>query len=325
MKFLRQWLLAAAALALAPAALAQVTVSGVKYDETADVRGSQAAAQWRGRALQGGVQGRTRPGSTSPGRPAPPRRCWPRPAPSACPSPCCATSIRPSSGKLFSRGMEDNMDKAAFSKLIPGVMRMSQIFSDHKKLMRRRDLPHRLDSRHRHASITVKGVPQGEPFKEPEFFNALLRIWLGPNPGRLETQGRAAGQAGLIQRRQLGQRVEETVRIHGADRLAVVVAVGHQHHRAARGTRGRARRCSSRRSSACAPATMPSASQVLSRGSGSGFLRSNASPPNTASKNPASPLAWSRGMRERGGLVGEARQPQPGAPAMPPAPRPHPG
>ena len=30
--------------------------------------------------------------------------------------------------------------------------------------------------------ITVKGVQQGEPFKEPEFFNALLRIWLGPNP-----------------------------------------------------------------------------------------------------------------------------------------------
>jgi len=23
---------------------------------------------------------------------------------------------------------------------------------------------------------------QGEPFKEPEFFNALLRIWLGPVP-----------------------------------------------------------------------------------------------------------------------------------------------
>jgi hypothetical protein len=38
-------------------------------------------------------------------------------------------------GKLFSRGMEDNMDKAAFSKLVPGVLRMSQIFSDHKKLV----------------------------------------------------------------------------------------------------------------------------------------------------------------------------------------------
>ena len=30
--------------------------------------------------------------------------------------------------------------------------------------------------------ITVKGVVQGEPFKEPEFFNALMSIWLGPVP-----------------------------------------------------------------------------------------------------------------------------------------------
>ncbi|MDO9290788.1 MAG: chalcone isomerase family protein, partial [Hydrogenophaga sp.] len=38
-------------------------------------------------------------------------------------------------GKLFSRGMEDNMERSAFSKLIPGVIRMSQVFTDHKKLL----------------------------------------------------------------------------------------------------------------------------------------------------------------------------------------------
>ena len=32
------------------------------------------------------------------------------------------------------------------------------------------------------AVVSVRGVPQGEPFKEAEFFNALLRIWLGPVP-----------------------------------------------------------------------------------------------------------------------------------------------
>jgi hypothetical protein len=30
--------------------------------------------------------------------------------------------------------------------------------------------------------VTVKGKQEGEPFKEPEFYNALLRIWLGPSP-----------------------------------------------------------------------------------------------------------------------------------------------
>ena len=84
-------------------------------------------------------------------------------------------------GKLFSRGMEDNMDKAAFSKLIPGVLRMSQIFSDHKKLQAGDQFM--IDWVPGTGTIiTVKGQVQGEPFKEPEFFNALLGIWLGSAP-----------------------------------------------------------------------------------------------------------------------------------------------
>jgi hypothetical protein len=84
-------------------------------------------------------------------------------------------------GKLFSRGIEDNMEKTAFSKLIPGVMRMSQIFFDIKRL--KAGDTFLIDWVPGAGTvITVKGIPQGEPFKEPEFFNALLRIWLGPNP-----------------------------------------------------------------------------------------------------------------------------------------------
>jgi hypothetical protein len=30
--------------------------------------------------------------------------------------------------------------------------------------------------------VTVNGKVQGEPFKEPEFFKALMGIWLGPQP-----------------------------------------------------------------------------------------------------------------------------------------------
>lgn len=97
-------------------------------------------------------------------------------------------------GKLFSRGMEDNMDKAAFSKLIPGVMRMSQIFTDHKKLN-----PGEVFTIDwipgTGTVITVKGVAQGEPFKEPEFFNALLRIWLGPNPADYKLKEALLGKA----------------------------------------------------------------------------------------------------------------------------------
>jgi len=84
-------------------------------------------------------------------------------------------------GKLFSRGMEDNMDRAAFAQLIPGIMRMSQIFSDHKKLMTGDNFT--LDwVPGQGLYIAVKGKVQGAPFKEPEFFAALLSIWLGRVP-----------------------------------------------------------------------------------------------------------------------------------------------
>ena len=96
-------------------------------------------------------------------------------------------------GKLFSRGMEDNMDRAAFSKLIPGVLRMSQIFSDHKKLVAGDQF--QIDwTPGTGTVITLKGKPQGEPFKEPEFFNALLGIWLGNLPADFKLKDALLGK-----------------------------------------------------------------------------------------------------------------------------------
>jgi hypothetical protein len=84
-------------------------------------------------------------------------------------------------GKLFTRGVQDNAPKTEMSKLIPGLIKMGQIFSDQKKLVAG-DVFMIDWIPGTGTVITVKGVPQGEPFKEPEFFNALLRIWLGPVP-----------------------------------------------------------------------------------------------------------------------------------------------
>ena len=84
-------------------------------------------------------------------------------------------------GKLFYRGVEDNMPKSEFSRLIPGLLRMSQMFSDYKNL--KTGDAFTIDWLPGTGTIiSVKGKPYGEPFKEPEFFNALLRIWLGPTP-----------------------------------------------------------------------------------------------------------------------------------------------
>jgi hypothetical protein len=97
-------------------------------------------------------------------------------------------------GKLFSRGMEDNMDRAAFSKVVPGVLRMSQVFSDYKRLQAGDNF--QIDYVPGTGTIiTVKGKAQGEPFKEPEFFNSLMLIWLGRSPADYKLKDALLGHA----------------------------------------------------------------------------------------------------------------------------------
>jgi hypothetical protein len=84
-------------------------------------------------------------------------------------------------GKLLTRGMEDNMGKAEMSKMVPGLIRMGEMFAQHKKLLAGDSFS--LDWVPGQGSVvTLKGKVQGEPFKEPEFFKALMSIWLGEHP-----------------------------------------------------------------------------------------------------------------------------------------------
>jgi hypothetical protein len=173
-------ILFAACLCLPAWAAAQVTVSGVKYEETAEVRGTKLQLNGAGTRYKGpfkvytaGLYVARKAGTTEEvlGQPGAKRMTV-----------VMLRDIDASElGKLFVRGVEDNMDKAAMAKLIPGLMRMSQIFSDHKNLKSGEQftlewIPGT------GTVVAVRGVQQGEPFKEPEFFNALLRIWLGPVP-----------------------------------------------------------------------------------------------------------------------------------------------
>lgn len=84
-------------------------------------------------------------------------------------------------GRLFTRGMQDNAPKDTFSRSIPGTLRMAEIFSSRKKLVAGDHfsvdwLPGT------GTLILVNGQPQGAPIREPEFFQALMSIWLGNQP-----------------------------------------------------------------------------------------------------------------------------------------------
>ena len=170
-----------AALALAAAAHAEpVTLSGVKFEESTEVRGTKLQLNGAGLRYKA-VFKVYAAGLYLPKKADTTNEVLAMPGAKRISITMLRDIDSGELGKLFSRGMEDNMDKSAFSKLVPGVVKMSQIFSDHKKLNAGETFM--IDwVPGTGAIVTVKGVPQGEPFKEPEFFNALLRIWLGPNP-----------------------------------------------------------------------------------------------------------------------------------------------
>jgi hypothetical protein len=84
-------------------------------------------------------------------------------------------------GRLFTKAMEDNTPREEFVKSINGTLRMGEIFAAKKRLVSGDNFS--VDwVPGQGTSILVNGRPQGEPIKEPEFFTALLRIWLGPRP-----------------------------------------------------------------------------------------------------------------------------------------------
>jgi Chalcone isomerase-like len=84
-------------------------------------------------------------------------------------------------GRLFTKAMQDNTPREEFAKSINGTLRMGEIFAAKKRLASGESFS--VDwVPGQGTSILVNGRAQGEPVKEPEFFTALLRIWLGPNP-----------------------------------------------------------------------------------------------------------------------------------------------
>jgi hypothetical protein len=184
--------LLAACLFLPLWATAQITVSGVRYDETTDLRGTKlqlngAGIRFRGpfKVYTAGLY-LTRKSHTA-------EEALMAPGAKRISITMLRDIDAADFGKLFTRGVEDNLDKPTFAKLIPGLIRMSQIFSDHKKLnagdgFTLEWIPGT------GTIISVRGVPQGEPFKEPEFFTALMRIWLGPSPADWQLKEQLLGK-----------------------------------------------------------------------------------------------------------------------------------
>lgn len=96
-------------------------------------------------------------------------------------------------GRLFTKGMQENAPRDEMMKSIPGTVRLGEIFAARKRLNAGDQffvdyIPGA------GTVVVVNGQAQNEPIREPEFFNALLRIWLGDSPADTGLKAALLGQ-----------------------------------------------------------------------------------------------------------------------------------
>lgn len=97
-------------------------------------------------------------------------------------------------GKLFTRGMQDNSPREEFSKSIAGTLRMSELFAAKKKLVAGDSFSVDFVPG-QGTTVLINGKANIDPIKEPEFFSALMRIWLGNSPADSQLKDALLGKA----------------------------------------------------------------------------------------------------------------------------------
>ncbi len=159
---------------------AQVDVAGVKLEDTVDVAGTKL--QLNGAGIRYKAIFKVYVGALYVGKKvATPEEFFAATGPKRMSITMLRDIDSNELGKAFTKGFEENAPKGEMSKLIPGLIRMGQIFADQKKMVSG-DVILMDWVPGTGLTISAKGKAQGEPFKEIEFFNALMRIWLGSNP-----------------------------------------------------------------------------------------------------------------------------------------------
>jgi hypothetical protein len=96
-------------------------------------------------------------------------------------------------GRLFIKGIKTNTPNDEYTRVVGSVMRMSQVFYEARK-MKVGEVINMDWVPGRGTLITIRGVPVGDPFPEPEFYGALLRIWLGADPADWQLKDALLGQ-----------------------------------------------------------------------------------------------------------------------------------
>ena len=98
-------------------------------------------------------------------------------------------SMKTDSLRVLTQGVETNLARADYIKSLVGVMRLGSLLGKHPSLAVGDSLT--IDYFPGVGTfVSLNGRREAEPIKEPEFFQAMLLIWVGARP--VDAQMRAA-------------------------------------------------------------------------------------------------------------------------------------
>ena len=180
MRIIFRTLSLAALLLWAGTAVAAVDIAGVKVDEALSVAGTRLQLNGAGVRYKGPFK--VYVGDLYATRPVKSRDEW-----IAAPGPkrrgrTFRREINSAEfGKMLTRGIEDNVSRSEVSKIIPGMIKMGDIFAANKAFAPGDVCVLEWDPA-KGLSVWVKGKLQAEPMNDPVFFRALMSIWFGHSP-----------------------------------------------------------------------------------------------------------------------------------------------
>lgn len=182
-----------AAVVSAPAWAQSVDVAGVKYEPQAEVGGQKLQLNGAGIRFKAVFKVYTA-GLYLTSKAGTPEAVLANPGPKRLHIQMLRDIDGAELGKLFTKGMEENSTREEFGRSISGVLRIAEIFASKRKLASGENFSvDWLPGTGAVVSINGSRVP-GEPIKEPEFFNVLLKIWLGKSPADAQLKDALLGQ-----------------------------------------------------------------------------------------------------------------------------------
>lgn len=109
------------------------------------------------------------------------------------------TMLRDVSGKeladKLNEGIKDNLSPQEFASFIPSLAQLGGLFAQKSEVKTGETVTIR-EMPGTGGVIAIDGVDSGGTFTDPQFFNNMLRIWLGRNPAEQRLKQALLGQSG---------------------------------------------------------------------------------------------------------------------------------